>query len=607
MFGLSQKHCPPELVKIRDLFKKTFALAAYFHRGDHVQRVAAHRLCQLDIAAINAAAALFDDPPEEEDACDSFLDVDVDQSETDEACAKMYRHVVHGKTRCWSTVDSAASILHTREANSEFFALEENLADAEYNLSPAEYQAMNQIIGIATDIVDVERYVEGSAYSTGSILHPLTIYLHATLTSGSVHVLDYANPEGDRVEMETDKLCSMAKHVLDACVSEIKRVFGEEPATDEEALVIYSDPRLKSMSFYKQTNMSGELSIWRRARDMAKEHIITMIKYDRTKEREGIMSEALPVAKADATQPLPAKKFAKGSLACRIAASAAKGAAAAAAAPPTEAPNVTSPALLAESVLEAWDAYPEPEMLLLPDPETGRKPINLVHWHYDKVLRRSKISYMCLVALAFGGSPGSAASCERYFRAVAFVNDLKRCNQKPQAISDLSFLQRGSAMLASAEAMEIRYKIDLANAKKSRDQERARARARDEDADDEIDTRLRLSFEAMTAGLDEPLDDWLGFGTIGMTEVDAASDAGASGADVASAIALADDDNGGFEDEETALLAPPATPDVVQPLVAPPPAPTVVQHGIVNEAGPAGGTRAAAAACGRGWAVSLGT
>ena len=361
------------------------------------------------------------------------------------------------------------------------------------------------------------------------------------------------------------------------------------------------------MSLYKQTNMSGELSIWRRARDMAKEHIITMIKYDRTKEREGIMSEALPVAKADATQPPPVKKFAKGSLACRIAASAAKGAAAAAAAPPTEAPNVTSPALLAESVLEAWDAYPEPEMLLLPDPETGRKPINLVHWHYDKVLRRSKISYMCLVALAFGGSPGSAASCERYFRAVSFVNDLKRCNQKPQAISDLSFLQRGSAMLATAEAMEIRYKIDLVNAKKSRDQERARARARDEDVDDEIDTRLRLSFEAMTAGLDEPLDDWLGFGTIGMTEVDAASDAGASGADVASAIALADDDDGGFEEEEMAVLAPPATPAVAQPLVAPPPAPTVVEHGIVNEAGPAGGTRAAAAASGRAWAVSLGT
>ena len=111
----------------------------------------------------------------------------------------------------------------------------------------------------------------------------------------------------------------------------------------------------------------------------------------------------------------------------------------------------------------------------------------------------------------------------------------------------------------------------------------------------------------MTAGLDEPLDDWLGFGTIGMTEVDAASDAGASGADVASAIALADDDDGGFEEEETALLAPPATPAVAQPLVAPPPAPTVVEHGIVNEAGPAGGTRAAAAACGRGWAVSLGT
>ena len=60
MFGLAQKHCPPELAKVRDLFKKVFALAAYFHQGDHVQRVAHHKPIQLELSVIAAAAALFE-------------------------------------------------------------------------------------------------------------------------------------------------------------------------------------------------------------------------------------------------------------------------------------------------------------------------------------------------------------------------------------------------------------------------------------------------------------------------------------------------------------------------------------------------------------------
>ena len=59
-------------------------------------------------------------------------------------------------------MDSAVSILMTRDANNEFFAKEEHMADADYNPTRPEYLVMSQIAGIAMDIVDVERYVEAS-------------------------------------------------------------------------------------------------------------------------------------------------------------------------------------------------------------------------------------------------------------------------------------------------------------------------------------------------------------------------------------------------------------------------------------------------------------
>lgn len=114
----------------------------------------------------------------------------------------------------------------TRDANNGFFAKEEHMADSEYNLTGPEYLAMFQIAGIATDIIDVEHYVEASNYDTGSIVHPLTMYLCGSFASGTVHVLDYAldyaNPTGDRVEVSSSSLCPMAKAVLDAAQSELK-------------------------------------------------------------------------------------------------------------------------------------------------------------------------------------------------------------------------------------------------------------------------------------------------------------------------------------------------------------------------------------------------
>jgi len=76
---------------------------------------------------------------------------------------------------------------------------------------------------------------------------------------------------------------------------------------------------------------------------VAKGCIVTMINYDRDKEREVMMSESLPAAAA-ATSDEPrafVKKVARGSLASRIASLAAKGAAASAPLPSPPPPPLT--------------------------------------------------------------------------------------------------------------------------------------------------------------------------------------------------------------------------------------------------------------------------
>ena len=129
------------------------------------------------------------------------------------------------------------------------------MPDAHYNLSPSEYLALSQIVGILTEIVDVERYIEASQHDTASIVHPLTCLLRASFSSGTVYSLDVDDPSGDLIEMSADDLEPLAKSVLKYAVPEIKRIFGEEPSTTEEAVAIYCDPRLKSMGFYTQRNM----------------------------------------------------------------------------------------------------------------------------------------------------------------------------------------------------------------------------------------------------------------------------------------------------------------------------------------------------------------
>ena len=82
MLGLRQKDPPSCLVPVLALMKKVYALAAHFHVGDHVQRVAEHKHTQQDIHALAAAAKILSsglwDPAtntaDEANKIDSFLD-----------------------------------------------------------------------------------------------------------------------------------------------------------------------------------------------------------------------------------------------------------------------------------------------------------------------------------------------------------------------------------------------------------------------------------------------------------------------------------------------------------------------------------------------------
>ena len=122
--------------------------------------MAENKLVQSDQKAIEAAVRLFEDAGLSDSAGDdSFMDVDIDDIAAHADDKHFWWHIAHGKTQCWSTVDSAESIVCTRAANGAFFCKRENIPDANCNLSPSEYLALSQIVGILSDLVDVERYI----------------------------------------------------------------------------------------------------------------------------------------------------------------------------------------------------------------------------------------------------------------------------------------------------------------------------------------------------------------------------------------------------------------------------------------------------------------
>lgn len=91
MFGLAQKHCPADLLPIKLLMKKVFALAAHFHRGDAVQRVAKHKKIQSSLVSLKEAmdvlgSGLWDEAVQAQAQADgtsanAFLDVSIDNPE----------------------------------------------------------------------------------------------------------------------------------------------------------------------------------------------------------------------------------------------------------------------------------------------------------------------------------------------------------------------------------------------------------------------------------------------------------------------------------------------------------------------------------------------
>lgn len=115
---------------------------------------------------------------------DEFLNVDVDDPEGAAATERTHAHIVHCNTRCWSSVNSAESVFNLRAANNLYF--EKHPADAEVNLLPLEYIALSHILGITLNVVEVQMYIEGDLYDTGSIVHPLSMMLRAHFAGGWV-------------------------------------------------------------------------------------------------------------------------------------------------------------------------------------------------------------------------------------------------------------------------------------------------------------------------------------------------------------------------------------------------------------------------------------
>ena len=220
--------------------------------------------------------------------------------------------------------------------------------------------------------------------------------------------------------------------------------------------------------------MQDEVACWREARESVKRDIVQAIEWDRARERERILRE-----------PLPGARAARGEAA---AAEGAEGAAAAAAAAapdddssdeddsfagslarkrPASAPAAASPRTAAEAALQTpeemaeielreYDALAELPRLLIPNRARGESPINLTHHWTDLKLRRPS-RYLPVVALANHSAMATAGSTERYFRAVSFINDLKRTAQKkPSTIKRLSYLQSNpERMPFSTEIMTI--------------------------------------------------------------------------------------------------------------------------------------------------------
>ena len=145
-------------------------------------------------------------------------------------------------------------LFNLREANNKYF--EKFTDDAAMNLTQSEYIAVSHILGILLNVVEVQRYIEGDKYETGSIVHPLSMELRSHFSAGKIKCPQFQNPQGSKKKsVLAENMSSEGKLVLEKVQSELKRIFGDEPNTLQEKKVIYLDPRLKSMDMYSQVHV----------------------------------------------------------------------------------------------------------------------------------------------------------------------------------------------------------------------------------------------------------------------------------------------------------------------------------------------------------------
>ena len=101
--------------------------------------------------------------------------------------------------------------------------------------------------------------------------------------------------------------------------------------------------------------------------------------------------------------------------------------------------------------------------------------------------RGHQFKYFPLAAMAVHGKMASAASTERFFRAVAFVNSLQRMRQEPETIARLSYLNRNSDFMPTAQRILALYKERVQRFKRTGQREDRGAKAAvslDDDDDD---------------------------------------------------------------------------------------------------------------------------
>ena len=161
-------------------------------------------------------------------------------------------------------------------------------------------------------------------------MHPLSKLLQHDLTPDSIIACpNFVDPSnGAREEIKVSDMSQAVQAFVAAGASKMHEVFGDSPRTTSEGKVIYCDPRLKNFSLYTQQNMHGENAAWRDARDALKKDIVTMINFDRERERNELLESSLsgkPSATASAsaqgappTQPARRQKMRRTS-ASRIA------------------------------------------------------------------------------------------------------------------------------------------------------------------------------------------------------------------------------------------------------------------------------------------------